>query len=300
MVQLWVIIGLAISAAAVSTLGATFSILGMGKLFSGAVLAVWLMSGALEIAKFTVAAYLHQTWRDIGFIFRTYLVTSVMILSVITSMGIFGFLSDAYNASSATLELETIKLQKLQNEQGQSNNEIARINRTVDEIPNERITKKLKARAEAEPIIRDLNNKISRVEAQITDAKLKIVEVKQKVGPLIYVSKAFNMDIDTVVKYLILILVSVFDPLAICLVVAFSDAIIKRATYKKDKEQKLNSTVENVPEMNIATKEKDEEPLSESERESEEAPTLKMSYSEEEEHLADKQALPAEDKEEVG
>lgn len=251
MVQLWVIIGLAISALAVSALGATFSVLGMGKLFSGAVLAVWLMSGALEIAKFTVAAYLHQTWSNIGFVFRTYLISSVFILSTITTMGIFGFLSDAYNASSGTLETENIRLQRLQNEQSQANAEIARINRSIDEIPNERITKKLKARAEAEPAIKDLNSKIDRIESQIADAKIKVIEVKQKVGPLIYISKAFSMDIDTVVKYLILVLVSVFDPLAICLVIAFSDAVLKRSTFKNNTERASISQAEveeNLPE----------------------------------------------------
>lgn len=252
MIQLWVIIGLALSAAAVSALGATFSVLGMGKLFSGAMLAVWLMSGALELAKFTVAAYLHQTWSNIGFIFRTYLISSVVILSIITSMGIFGFLSDAYNASSAILESENIRLQRLQNEQTQANAEIARIIRSIDEIPSDRITKKMKARADVEPAIKDLNAKIGRTEAQIADAKIKIIEVKQKVGPLIYISKAFNLDIDTVVKYLILVLVSVFDPLAICLVIGFSDAVIKRNAFKnggKNRSTARSEVDESTPEV---------------------------------------------------
>lgn len=229
MVQLWIVIGLALSATAVSFLGATFSIIGVGKLFSGAILAVWLMAGALELAKFVVAAYLHQTWRNIGVVFRSYLVCCVVVLSLITSMGIFGFLSDAYSTSSAILESENINLQRLQNEQAHFNAEVVRITRSVDEIPDKRITKKLQARAEAEPAIRDLRNKISQTENQIAAAKIKIVDVKQKVGPLIYISKAFNMDIDTVVKYLILVFVSVFDPLAICLVIALSDALVKRA-----------------------------------------------------------------------
>lgn len=259
MVQLWVIIGLAISAAAVSALGATFSVLGMGKLFSGAILAVWLMSGALELAKFTVAAYLHQTWNNIGLLFRAYMISSVIILSLITSMGIFGFLSDAYNASSAILESENIRLQRLQNEQSQAQAEITRINHTIDEIPSERITKKMKARSDAEPAIRGLTNKISTIETQISDTKIKIIDVKQKVGPLLYISKAFNMDIDTVVKYLILVLVSVFDPLAICLVVAFSDAVVKRSALSKKDHSSL--TVQD-----------------DYQEDSEEAPTLKMSY----------------------
>lgn len=228
MVQLWVIVGLAISAAAVSTLGATFSILGVGKLFSGAMVAVWLMAGALEIAKFVVAAYLHQTWARIGLVFKSYLITCVVVLSLITSMGIFGFLSDAYSSSSAVLESENVKLQRLQNEQGLANAEVARITRSVDEIPDQRISKKLKTRAEVEPAIRELKAKVTRIENEIADAKIRIIEVKQKVGPLIYISKAFSMDIDTVVKYLILVFVSVFDPLAICLVIALSDSLIRR------------------------------------------------------------------------
>lgn len=270
MIQLWVIIGLAISATAVSILGATFSILGLAKLFSGAVIAVSLMAAALELSKFVVAAYLHQTWQRISFLFKVYLVTSVAILSVITSMGVFGFLSDAYSSSTAILESETIKLQKLQNEQAQANTEVDRLSRSVDEIPEERISKKLKARAETEPVIRGLKTKIGQIEAEIANAKIKIIEVKQKVGPLIYISKAFNIDIDTVVKYLILIFVSVFDPLAICLVIAFSDAIKKRKHY-------------------LAHPEELEE---ESEMESDETPSLKMKYAEEENAAEPVQATP--------
>ncbi|HEX7673268.1 MAG TPA: hypothetical protein VF412_03805 [Bdellovibrio sp.] len=247
MVQLWIVIGLALSAVAVSCLGATFSILGLGKLFSGAVLAVWLMAGALELAKFVVAAYLHQTWTSVGKIFRAYLVICVVVLSAITSMGIFGFLSDAYSTSSATLESEDIKLQRLQSELAMTNAEVARITHSVDEIPDARITKKLKARADAEPAIRDLKNKISNIDQQIANAKINIISVKQKVGPLIYISKAFNMDIDTVVKYLILVFVSVFDPLAICLVIALSDALIKRARKESQPEETMTVSAESVP-----------------------------------------------------
>ncbi|MDG0817502.1 hypothetical protein [Bdellovibrio svalbardensis] len=250
MVQLWIVIGLALSATAVSFLGATFSIVGIGKLFSGAIVAVWLMAGSLELAKFVVAAYLHQTWRNIGFMFRAYLVSCVIVLSLITSMGIFGFLSDAYSTSSAILESENIKLQKLQSEQTMANSEVVRITRSVDEIPDQRISKKLKARAEVEPMIRELKVKISTIESQIAEARLKIIEVKQKVGPLIYISKAFNMDIDTVVKYLILVFVSVFDPLAICLVIAFSDALLKRSQALNNPEAVSTETSPNVEPVN--------------------------------------------------
>lgn len=253
MVQLWVVLGLAISATAVSILGAAFSILGLGKLFSGAVLAVWLMAGSLELAKFVVAAYLHQTWSQLGLAFRSYLLSSVMILSLITSMGIFGFLSDAYTTSSSVLETESIRLQRLENEQQQATAEIDRLTRSVDEIPDRRITKKLKARAEIEPMIRVLQEKSVKATAEIADAKIKIVEVKQKVGPLIYIAKSFNKDIDSVVKYLILVFVSVFDPLAICLVVALSDALRKRASAKAQPLAQRTSQRQDPPQEEVAS-----------------------------------------------
>jgi hypothetical protein len=232
MISIWITIGLVISAISVSSLGAYFSIMGIGALFSGAVLAVWLMAGSLEFAKFVLAAYLHQTWKDLNKVYRTYLVFAVVVLSVITSMGVFGFLSEAYQSASTVLEAENIKLENIKKQQLAMNNEIARLNRSVEEIPATRISKKLKARAEVEPAILELNKKIQAGEAVLTDSNLKILEVKKKVGPLIYISRSFNVDIDSVVKYLILVFMLVFDPLAICLVIASTHAIESRRNKK--------------------------------------------------------------------
>ncbi len=228
MVPLWCIVGLILSAVSVSILGASFSVFGLAALFSGAVLAVSAMASSLELAKFVLAAYLHQKWHDMNLFIRTYLLIAVIVLSVITSLGIFGFLSDAYQSASTTLETENVKLQALQTQQNNFKAEIARITASVDEIPVTRISKKMQARKEAEPAIAELNKQISENQLKIDEANLHILEVKKKVGPLIYIARAFNMDIDQVVKYLILVLVLVFDPLAICLVVATSEALNSR------------------------------------------------------------------------
>ncbi|MEQ1723794.1 MAG: hypothetical protein ABL930_11505 [Pseudobdellovibrio sp.] len=253
MISLWITIGLVISALCVSSLGAYFSIMGIGALFSGAVVAVWLMAGSLEFAKFTLAAYLHQTWKDLNKVYRAYLVFAVVVLSVITSMGVFGFLSEAYQSASTVLEAETIKLDNIKKQQVAMNNEIARLNRSVEEIPQTRISRKLKARAAVEPTILELNKKIQAGEAVVTAANLKILEVKKKVGPLIYISRSFNMDIDSVVKYLILIFMLVFDPLAICLVIASTHSIESRRNNKyKLKETTVEDFVVPVTEAPVA------------------------------------------------
>ena len=225
---MWVVIGLIVSAVAVSALGAAFSILGLGKLFAGAVISISLMAGALELAKFTIAAYLHQAWKQVNVVARVYMVSAIAISSLITSMGIFGFLSGAYQESSALLQVENIKIGSLKDEKSRIDQEIQRINRIVEEIPDSRITKKLKTRQEVEPMILDLKKKQEKVIDQITAAELVILDVTKKVGPLIYIGKLFGADVDSVVKYLILAFVFVFDPLAICLVLAVSQSMAQR------------------------------------------------------------------------
>jgi hypothetical protein len=232
MVALWVVAGLVIATLSVSILAAAFSVSGLSDLFSGATLAVIAMASSLEFAKFVLVAYLHQTWSVLNLIFKTYLLSAIVVLSIVTSMGIFGFLSNAYETTSSTLEGETIKMAALKNELARVNEDIARINRSIDEIPISRITKKMKARAEVEPIIAQLQSKITQLSNSITTADLHILEVRKKVGPLIYIARAFKLDIDTVVKYLILVFVTVFDPLAICLVLATSHSMDLRRRAK--------------------------------------------------------------------
>jgi cell division protein FtsB len=222
MIQNWVLIGLIVSAFSVSLIGAGFSILGIKALFTGAWLAVSVMAAALELAKFVIAAFLHQAWSRLNFFMKTYLTLAVVLLSLITSLGIFGFLSDAYQESSSVLEAETVKIASLRNDRIRLEDEIYRLNAQVDEIPETRISQKLRKRAQLEPQINQLNSRLESTVANITKSELLILDVKRKVGPLIYIAKAFNKDIDVIVKYLILAFVLVFDPLAICMVLAVS------------------------------------------------------------------------------
>lgn len=232
MVATWIIVGLVFSAFSVSTLGAAFSVFGLRELFSGAAIAVVLMAASLEFAKFTLAAYLYERWNILNKFLRTYLTGSVAVLSIITSMGIYGFLSNAYQSSSAVYEEEQIKLTALQGQQDRNKAEVERLNKMVDEIPASRVTKRLELRKANEPAMAELNKSIAAVATQIDQSNLKVLEVKQKVGPLIYISKAFNIEIDNVVKYLILILVLVFDPLAISLVIAATESLASRRNGK--------------------------------------------------------------------
>ncbi len=259
-IPIWITIGLIISAICVSTLGAYFSIVGLGALFSGAVLAVWFMAGALELSKFVLAAYIHQRWKEIGGAFKYYLTFAIVVLSLITSLGIFGFLSDAYQSASTAIESENVRLATEKNQMEMTKQEIARLNKAIDEVPDTRITKKMKVRSEMEPAIAELTKKLDGFEKKIASYNLSIIEIQKKVGPLIYISRAFNIPIDSVVKYLIMIFVLVFDPLAICLVIASSQAINSRAfpapIYARKPEDEVQET-QKTPAATIPAKEID-------------------------------------------
>ncbi|WP_413560357.1 hypothetical protein [Bdellovibrio sp. HCB209] len=243
MVALWCIIGLILSAVSVSILGAAFSVVGLAALFSGAAFAVMLMAGALELSKFVLAAYLHQRWQSLNIFFKTYLVSSVVILSAITSLGIFGFLSDAYQSASTALTAEAIKVNSLKTQQASARAEIDRLNRAVDEIPATRVSKRIETRKEIEPAVAALTKQIENYQIQITQSDLHVIELNKKVGPLVYIAKVFNIEIDLVVKYLIMLFVSVFDPLAICLVIATSEALDSRKRGGKPKDESESEPV---------------------------------------------------------
>jgi hypothetical protein len=236
MAALWIVIGLIVGTICVSVLGAAFSIFGLAALFSGAALAIIAMGSALEFAKFVMAAYLHQRWRHLPWIFRSYLIFAIVTLSIITSMGIFGFLTDAYQATNHGLEAERIKLETLKVQQVRNGAEIARLNKNIEEIPAARISRRLKAREEAEPLIQKLTQKNDELDQQIAQANLRILQVEKQVGPLISIARMFHLDIDTTVKYLILLLVSVFDPLAICMVIATSESLRSRRSPETSSE----------------------------------------------------------------
>jgi hypothetical protein len=218
------IAALALAALSVSVLGAAFSVFGLMRLFAGAPIAVAMMASALEFSKLTAVAFLHRTWRHLNPFFRAYLLIAVAILSCITSMGIFGFLSDAYQSSAKDLLSGDVKIESLQAEQTRNTAEIERINRGIEEIPSTRVSKKVKARQDAEPRIRELTAKSEQIAHQLEEDNLKKVDLRSKIGPLFYVAAVFHQDADTVVKWLISVFVVVFDPLAICLVIATSEA----------------------------------------------------------------------------
>lgn len=216
---------LASSGIMISAVGGYFSIVGLAHLFAGASSSVGLMAGVLEFSKLVVAGFLYRYWTKANIFMRIYLSAALVTLVSITSMGIFGYLSNAYQKSSADLKVRQLRMGQLQNENRRIEIELDQIEKFISTIPTNRISKKFELHKESEPQVTALKKRQSELLVEIGRENMQILETSVKVGPLIYVAQVFDVPVDIVAQYLILTFVLVFDPLAICLVFAWSLAL---------------------------------------------------------------------------
>jgi len=211
---------------------AFYSVFGLSKLFSGATLAVIIMAGSLEFAKLVSASFLYRYWTNINGWLKYYMTLGVVILVLITSAGIFGFLSNAYQGATIEFEKESTKLlykedrlDQLEEDKQYLKDELEF---AISELPDNYITAKRKLRADYNPKVLEVNDQILDIKQEIGDLKTALIETGVDVGPAIYLARAFGTDVDSVVKFFIFILIFVFDPMAVALVLSYNIAMVNR------------------------------------------------------------------------
>jgi hypothetical protein len=242
------IIGL--SALLVSSCAIFYSVYGLSKLFAGASTAVIIMASSLELAKLVVASLLYTYWDEINKLLRLYLTIACITLMLITSGGIYGFLSGAYQETAIKSELldkHTLVLQTKQdrfNTQLNSEKELllyyteALSNPTmiqyVDTASNQLVTTtSSRQRKLMTNQLNEVKSKVNALTDSISIYDMKILnkqisnEDARELGPLKYVAKSLGVDMDKVVNYFLLLIVCVFDPLAVALVIAANFAFTR-------------------------------------------------------------------------
>ena len=184
------------------------------------------MASSLEFGKIIGASFLYRYWNSIANWLKVYMTVGVITLVVITSAGIFGFLSNAYQGAtiefekqSTTLIYKEDRLVQLEEDKVYLKEELEQ---GISELPENYRTAKRLLREEYNPKVIVLNDQILGIKQEIGDLKVGLVETGVDVGPAIYLARAFETDIDTVVKFFIFILIFVFDPMAVSLVIAFN------------------------------------------------------------------------------
>jgi len=230
-----------ISAIAISLIAAGYSILGLATLFAGAAVPIIAMGSALEVGKLVAASWLYHNWREgIPRALKAYLFTAIIVLVFITSIGIFGFLSKAHLDQvrpTGNNEVQIALIDKQINQQNliidRAENTLDRLDKALDVyIAKEYVTRGLKERKKQKEERDFLNaeikkamDEIARLTSEKGNIEIEQLKIEADVGPLKYVAELIYGDnakdhFDEAVRIIILILIFVFDPLAVLLLIA--------------------------------------------------------------------------------
>ena len=226
-----------LSALLIAGSAAAFSVYGLAKLFSGAFLSVVIMAGSLELGKLVTASFLYRYWDMINWFQKVYMTIATIVLVFITSAGIFGYLSNAYQGATLEFEKQSTELIAVEEriEQLEEDKVFLKeeLSVAISELPDNYITAKRKLREDYNPQILMVNEEILDYKKTRADLEIQLVSTGVDVGPAIYLARTFGTDIDTGVKFFIFILIFVFDPLAVMLVIAYNQALMIRDEEKE-------------------------------------------------------------------
>ena len=226
-----------ISAIIIAGCAAYFSITGLGILFAGASISVMVMAGSLEYAKLVTATYLKQKWDTIKGFNKWYLTSAVIILMAITSAGIFGYLSNAFQQQNIKLDQVQREIDVWNNKIKTDTSQIALYTNQLNQLQSNSntvlsnntnrsslrfATSTGKEQSKIRAKISVLNDSIVAYNSHINDIKNNNINLEREVGGFRFVAEAFGMSLNSVVKFFIFLIVIVFDPLAIALVIAFN------------------------------------------------------------------------------
>jgi hypothetical protein len=227
----------------VASCAAYFSVQGLASLYAGQFLAVCIMAGSLEFGKLVAASYLDRYWKEINFLLKSYLILSVIILMGITSLGVFGFLTSSFQQSHVKVEIIENQKNILDSKKLNISNEIENLNKRIDVLNQARLSQEKRlpelSKKAASPIYEDIKKSGEEIKSiqnrnevlaenlkSIDDELLALKEKESKstdIGTLRFIAETFNIKIELLVKWLTLIIVLVFDPLAVSLVLAYNN-----------------------------------------------------------------------------
>lgn len=248
-----------------STTAAYYSVIGLSVVFTGVAIPVIVMGSFLEVSKIAIATYLHNAWKKTYTLLKVYLTIALVVLSVITSIGIYGLLSTGFQENIAKLEIGTkqiqnieVKKQRFEEIKFELSKEKTTLDKDISQLRNALSTntttqsidaktgqvvtkannanrKSFETQLASAQTNRDklsikidaLNDSITNLDIQILDMESKASEANE-LGAVQYVSEITGADLKTVASWFIFMLIFVFDPLAITLVIATNQAFEQR------------------------------------------------------------------------
>ncbi len=243
------------TALAISAVAAYYSIIGLIAIFSAAVIPIAVMGVVLELGKLVTASWLYHYWKKVPRLLKTYLISAVVILMFITSMGIFGFLSKAHIEQTTITSDKSLEISSVQSEIERHKKDIFRAEQSLQLLDNALIkytdlgavTKGLNARKDQEVERNELNQSIQNATDKIATLtekqfglKKEQLQIQSEVGPIRYIAELIYGEssqsvLEDAVRWVIIIIVFVFDPLAVLLLISANITLKEEQRSRRNK-----------------------------------------------------------------
>lgn len=236
-----------LTALALSATAAYYSIAGLAAIFSSAVLSITIMGSILEVAKLVTISWLYRNWKTTPLFLKTYFSIAVLILMLITSMGVFGYLSRAHIEQTSSTAASSVQVQAIEDKISSLKDNIelnrralSQMDESVNQLMSRSTTEDSALRAsnlrrtqqrERTRLMNEIKvqqEEISKLTIELTPLKVDLKKIESEVGPIKYVASLLYGNevtpqlIENSVKYFILLIIVVFDPLAVLLFIAFN------------------------------------------------------------------------------
>jgi hypothetical protein len=237
---------------------AYFSVIGIASMFAYNYVPALIMGITLEAGKVGVATYLYRYWMLVSDGFRALLIGFLATLMFITSVGIFGFLSQGYQKTAEEYRLITLELNDLEREFGEKKQRESIINRQIEQLPSEQVQGKVRLSREFGDELSEIRDRGTLLEPRIQELRRKRLSFESHIGPIAYVARMLNLPQDNMVFFAILMLVFVADPLAVTLTIACNMALlrfwdVKRQSTRARPERATPGFIESLVERARAT-----------------------------------------------
>lgn len=209
-----------LSALIIEGLSSLVSVIGITKLF-GANLIIIALAIALDVGKITVVSLLYTHWKTLSKLMKAYALLAAMVTMVITSTGAAGYFSDAFQHAIVGTKEGELKVNVLKEQQAKYQLRKKQIDDQIAALPQKTtVNQRLRLMHGFQAEQKELDAKITKIDKELPDLQVKQIGTEAKAGPILYVAKAFNITVEEAVKWVILTIIFVFDPLAVFLIIA--------------------------------------------------------------------------------
>lgn len=205
-----------------------FSIYGLANIYTAAFWSVIIMGASLEIGKLVAASFLQRYWTTVSAALKYYLITAIIGLMIITSAGIFGYLSNAYQQDSVAFKDVEAKVELLKQEEIELGTREKQIDADIARVGENYVRARIKLINSYKEEKKKISDRRFAIREEMQKLSTQKLEVEAHTGPIIYIARAFGEDVDTAIKWMTLLIIFVFDPLAIALTLAGNHALMQR------------------------------------------------------------------------